>query len=84
LIKRARGRHKLTRVPEFTAFALLGFHQGLRPLKGAEQGDKKMADNLVRLGLALSVIMLITLSLYAVNVPRAVAIEPGHGIALRK
>lgn len=43
-----------------------------------------MADNLVRLGLALSVIMLITLSLYAVSVPRAVAIEPGHGISLRK
>jgi hypothetical protein len=35
-----------------------------------------MADNLVRLGLAFSVIVLITASLYALNVPRAVAIEP--------
>lgn len=42
-----------------------------------------MADNLVRLGLAFSVIMLITASLYAANVRRAVAIEPA-GIALPK
>lgn len=35
-----------------------------------------MADNLVRLGLAFTVIIMITASLYAVNVPRAIAIEP--------
>lgn len=35
-----------------------------------------MADNWVRLGLALSAIMLITASLYAACLPRAVAFEP--------
>lgn len=35
-----------------------------------------MADNLVRLGLAFTVIVVITASLYAVNAPRALAIEP--------
>jgi hypothetical protein len=37
-----------------------------------------MADCLVRLGLALTAITLITFSLYAVSIPRAVAIEPAH------
>jgi hypothetical protein len=36
-----------------------------------------MADNLVRLGLAFTAIVLITASLYAANAPRrALAIEP--------
>jgi hypothetical protein len=39
-----------------------------------------MADNWVRLGLALSAIMLITACLYAACVPHAVAIEPASGI----
>jgi hypothetical protein len=38
-----------------------------------------MADNWVRLGLALSAIVLITAALYAACLPRAVAIEPPHG-----
>jgi len=37
-----------------------------------------MADCLVRLGLALVAITLITFSLYAVSVPHAVAIEPAR------
>jgi hypothetical protein len=43
-----------------------------------------MADNLVRLGLALSAIMLITACLYAVNVPRAVAIQSTSGLTLHR
>jgi hypothetical protein len=35
-----------------------------------------MADNLVRLGLAFTVIIMVTASLYAANVRRAVAFEP--------
>lgn len=35
-----------------------------------------MADNLVRLGLAFTVIVAVTASLYAANVRRAVAFEP--------
>jgi hypothetical protein len=43
-----------------------------------------MADNLVRLGLAFTVIVLVTASLYAVNAPRrALAIGPA-GITLAK
>jgi hypothetical protein len=42
-----------------------------------------MADNLVRLGLACTIIVLVTASLYAVNAPRALAIEPSS-IALKK
>ena len=43
-----------------------------------------MADNLVRLGLAFTAIVLITASLYAANAPRrALAIEP-TGLALSK
>jgi hypothetical protein len=42
-----------------------------------------MADNLVRLGLAFSAIMLISATLYAGSAPRAVAIEP-PGLALSK
>ena len=38
-----------------------------------------MADNWVRLGLALSAIVLITAALYAACLPRAVAIEPSYG-----
>jgi hypothetical protein len=41
-----------------------------------------MADNLVRLGLALSAIMLITACLYATSVPRTVAVAPANGIVL--
>ena len=37
-----------------------------------------MADNLVRLGLALSAIVLITAALYAACLPHAVAIEPAR------
>jgi hypothetical protein len=40
-----------------------------------------MADNLVRLGLAFTVIVVVTASLYAANAPRALAIEPA-GISL--
>ena len=40
-----------------------------------------MADNWVRLGLALSAIMLITASLYAACLPHAVAIEPTSSFA---
>ena len=42
-----------------------------------------MADNLVRLGLAFTAIVLITASLYAANAPRALAIEPS-GISLKR
>lgn len=35
-----------------------------------------MADNLVRLGLAFTVIIVVTASLYSANVRRAVAFEP--------
>jgi hypothetical protein len=42
-----------------------------------------MADNLVRLGLAFTVIVMITAWLNAVNAPRALAIEPA-GLALSK
>ena len=42
-----------------------------------------MADNLVRLGLALSAIILITGCLYAACLPHAVAIEPAHGLVRR-
>jgi hypothetical protein len=49
----------------------------------AERGDGVMADNLVRLGLALSTIVLITACLYIASVPRAVAIEPA-GVFVQK
>ena len=42
-----------------------------------------MADNLVRLGLAFTVIVLVTASLYAVNAPRALAIEPSSVVLTR-
>jgi hypothetical protein len=35
-----------------------------------------MADNLVRLGLAFSVILLISATFYTMKMPRAVAVEP--------
>ncbi|HVV79445.1 MAG TPA: hypothetical protein VHD59_07515 [Pseudolabrys sp.] len=35
-----------------------------------------MADCLVRLGLAFTVIVVVTAGLYAANAPRALAIEP--------
>jgi hypothetical protein len=41
-----------------------------------------MVDNLVRLGLALSAIVLITACLYATSVPRAVAVVPTNGMTL--
>jgi len=42
-----------------------------------------MADNWVRLGLALSAIVLITGCLYAAALPHAVAIEPTSGLVRR-
>ena len=43
-----------------------------------------MADNFVRLGLAISAIMLITTCLYAASVPRAVAITPATSLAFHR
>jgi hypothetical protein len=42
-----------------------------------------MADNWVRLGLALSTIILITACLYAASLPHAVAIEPTSSLVRR-
>lgn len=43
-----------------------------------------MADNLVRLGMALCVITLITAFFYGFGSPRAVAIEPSANVLLAK
>jgi hypothetical protein len=43
-----------------------------------------MVDNLVRLTLALSVIMLVTAFFYGFGSPRAVAIEPSVKVLLAK
>jgi len=43
-----------------------------------------MADNLVRLGLALSAIVLITACLYAASLPHAVAFEPASVLVSRQ
>jgi hypothetical protein len=43
-----------------------------------------MADNFVRLGLAISAIMLITTCLYAASAPRAIAVEPASVLAFHQ
>lgn len=43
-----------------------------------------MADNLVRLGMAITVIMLISVTLYQFGNRRAVAVEPASTLLLKR